>query len=198
MQNLIPVNVRKEEALSVELAKTPIFGSVEQFIDSFNSGMLTSKNETVADMAELITNTYRNIVLHKSRLIIKDHEEVACENITTLFEGWRILTSLKRLAAQLVSEDYPEDTKIVFNDKLQGTPQVETFDKNHETLLIQHWACEKLIAKTELLAKNLVVRPYIHDYTDEQSCYFNVVDLVDLDTAFIIDIENTVLEKTLL
>lgn len=205
MENkLMPVNEAKEQELKNKLAKNKLFGTPEQFIELYNSGVVNTNNDSVREMADEIVETYVNVSKNNKRILTRTLEEVAAENISEMIRGWEILSKIKRFSNYLVDETYPSDTKIIFlKKKSPGTPMLENpiiDPKTNEVTgieLVYHWASEKMAASLLEMQRNKIVAVYLKKYEGtEEGCYINIFDLVDLDNAFLLDIQEILLKKT--
>lgn len=201
---LIAVNEKQEQLLKDKLSKYKMFGTPEQFIALYNSGVINSSNDLIKDIADSLEEAYVNVSRNSKRILIRSLEEVAAENISELIKGWEILSKIKRFANYLAEESYPADTKIIFsNSRNPGTPLIEvpTLDKEtgevKEINLDTHWASEKITSSTADLLRNKVAAVYMKKYENDDDCiYLNMFDLVDLDNSFLVDIQDLLLEKT--
>lgn len=201
---LVPVNKAKEQELKDKLSKFKVFGSPEQFIELYNSGVISASNDLVREFTDEILDTYINITKNRSRILTRTLEEVAAENISEMVRGWEILSKIKRFSNYMVDESYPADAKIIFlQDRMPGTPLVENpiIDPDTQEVtkveLVPHWASDKVAASLNEMLTNKIVAVYLKKYDGEEvGCYLNVFDLVDLDNSFLLDVQDVFLKKT--
>lgn len=202
--NLVPVNKAKEQELKDKLSKFKVFGSPDQFIELYNSGVISASNDLVREFTDEILDTYINITKNRSRILTRTLEEVAAENISEMVRGWEILSKIKRFSNYMVDESYPADAKIVFlRDRMPGTPMIENPVVDPDTQevikveLVPHWASDKVAASLNEMLTNKIVAVYLKKYDgEEDGCYLNVFDLVDLDNSFLLDVQDVFLKKT--
>lgn len=194
---LIPVNNTAEQELTNILSRNRMFSTVDQFISMYNNDILSANNPTVKELVKLVENTYKNVSLSGRKIVIESPTEVAVENIIKLMSDWRIIVKLKRIATNLYDEEYDLNTRIVFNEEKTGIPLIEIYDHSIEDYkLVQHWSTGKIIDKTASLANNVFAAHLLDTYNnDETACYFKLEDLIDLDDSFVLDIEETLLNK---
>lgn len=197
--DLIPVNETTKAEIDAMFSKQNMFSSVDQFIAMYNSEILTPQNPAVKKIAESIEKAYKNISLSNRKIIILSPSEVAAENSIKLLTDWTVLIKLKRLANNLLDEEYPVETKIVFTKDKPGLPQIEVFNEEEQTfILTKYWGADKIVNQTSQLAENLLARNLIRDYGNNgDSCYFSMVDLIDINDDFINNIERELLANTL-
>lgn len=202
--NLVPVNEAKEQEFKDKLAKYKVFGSPEQFIELYNSGVISPSNELVKGFVDEMLDTYVNIAKNRNKILARTLEEVAAENISEMVRGWEILSKIKRFSNYMVDESYPAESKIIFlKDRMYGIPLLENPIINSKTQemegieLVTHWASDKIANSLTEMLSNKIVAVYLKKYEGEEDGYYvNVFDLVDLDNSFLIDIQNKFIEKT--
>lgn len=205
---LFPVNDECLAKVDNVLKRNKMFYSVEQFIDMYNKGILSQNSEVVKDFAELISNSYKNINISNRKLIVETASEFACQNAIELLNSWKAIIKLKRIATNIFNEEYPVDTKIVFDKEKEGIPQIETFEVSQDSetgelikipILTTHWSSERIVSRNEILARNIFTKNILKTYNnDEDSCYFLIEDLVDIDDSFMLEVEKIILSNTFL
>lgn len=196
---LIPVNQELKAHIEKKAQEVRMFGSIEQFITMFNAEILKATNPVVKEMAEEIQRCYKNVSLVGSKLIIETPAELACEASIKLLQDWQIIIKLKRLAMNLLDENYPINGKIVFTPDKNGFPQIETLTEDGNVDLVKHWTGYKIVSDNSAFANNLFTRRIVETYTEDGlSCYFNVAELIDIDDSFILEIEKAIYKNTFL
>lgn len=195
---LIPVSEQAVQKLESYMQKNIMFNNVEQFIVMYNMGVLDPRNPTINRAVDEILSTFRNLIKLNGRLVVETPVESAIKNTISLMKDWEVVIKLKRLATLLVGENYPLDTKIVFTTQQNGKPMITKLDENGEEHLENYWASEKVINKTSDFANNIYTMTRLKTYKDdEDSCYFLIEDLVDIDDSFVLQLEQILRENTI-
>lgn len=199
MNTLIPINDELLNALLENLKKSKMMSDPDQFIALYNSGFLNPNFEVVKDLAEQISNTFKNVKLHNRKLVVRTESEVAFDNVILLLENWKTISALKRVAIEILEENYPADTKMVFLDSKPGILQLEVFDEYGEVSdLKEYWIKDKLFSSQKDLVRNLFLAKVLNNYGENPNDkYIFIENVIDVDDSFILDIEKTVLSNTL-
>lgn len=197
MNNLIPVN--NESVYELEnLIHENQFPNVEQFISMYNIGMLNPNFDKIKELANKISDTYKNIKLVNRKFIIKSASEVAFDNTILLLENWKIISTLKRVALQIIDENYPSDTKLIFLDDKPGYLMLEFPKSDGELELKEYWLKDKLFSNQKDLIRNYFLKKSLYQYGDNPNdVYLNIESVLDVDDSFILDIEDLVKSNTL-
>lgn len=196
MNKLIEINEEKTRILNEELQKVGLFSSAEQFIEFYNSGMITTSMPVIKNLADLVQDTYRNVKSYSKKFVVLTEEEVAFDTTIELLKAWKLVSALKRVALQMLDESFPADTKMVFLKSHAGVLHYVT-DEYAQTLE-KYWTQEKLFSGHATLYNNIFLRPYVKVYNEEEdSLYIKLEDVVDLDDSFIIDYSNSLIKQTL-
>lgn len=194
---LIPAYEDSREQMegALKQRRLPIH-TIEDFIHAYNDGFLHPKNPVVVELTKLLVDLFVNVAISKDRLLIRSSEDVACENAIKRLKEWKTVIKLKRLASTLIDEEYGDETRIVFTSDKQGVPQYEFYNVEVGGAVIEpHWSSEKIIMKNSELANNNLIRHLIKEYPGAGTegvtaeCYFDIVDFIDIDDSFILDIE---------
>ena len=103
--------MREQKAV---MKKNIFFDDIQQFIVMYNMGVLDKRNAPINEIVTEVLRSYRNITLLSGRFVIETPAETAIETSIKLLNEWNVLIKLKRVATLLLDENYPLETKIVF------------------------------------------------------------------------------------
>lgn len=183
----LPVNARKAEEFEEQLAKNMLYRSSDNFIAIYNQNLINKSNEDIDKVAKEIVETYKNISLSNRQFIIKNPEEVIAEEFGVLFPHIAFIATLKRVARDIFSANYPEDTKIVFLEKDKNV--VYIYEPEMEEP-IPFEGAERLRDAIKSIATNpfLINNLEIEALDEDEGVSFNAQDVLKLDTSFITEI----------
>lgn len=186
--NHIPINKEKAEQFEERLGRHLLYRSTDNFMTIYNNNLINKSNDEIEKVAREITDTYKNISLVNRKFIVKSKEEVIAEEFEVLFPHIAFIANLKRIATDILNDNYPEDTLIVFTEKDQNL--VQLFDPTSEEIIPYEGAerlrnANKAIASNPFLANNVELQPYGEE---GEGISFKAVDILQLDTSFITDI----------
>lgn len=186
--NYIPVNKEAAEQFEERLQRHLLYRSTDNFMTIYNNNLINKSNSEIDKIAKEITDTYKNISLLNRKFIVKSNEEVIAEEFEVLFPHIAFIANLKRIASDILKENYPEDTLIVFTEKDKNL--VQLFDPTSGEVVPYEGAerlkdANKAIASNPFLANNVDMEPYGED---GEGISFKAADILRLDTSFITDI----------
>lgn len=184
--NFVPVNKEYAQEFEERLGKHMLYRSTDNFITIYNNNLINKNNSEIKKVAKEITEVYKNINLLNNKFIVKSKEEVVSEEFEVLFPHVAFIATLKRIASDILADNYPNDTVIVFTEKEQNVVQV--FDPTAEELIPYEGAerlknVNKMISTNPFLINNLEMQPY-----GEEGISFKAEDLLSIDTSFINEI----------
>lgn len=186
--NYIPVDRERAEQFEERMQRHLLYRSTDNFMTIYNNNLINKSNDEIDKVAKEITEVYKNISLVNRKFIVKSNEEVIAEEFEVLFPHIAFIANLKRIASDILNDNYPEDTLMVFTEKDPNVVQVH--DPTAEKL-VQYEGAERLrnanksIATNPFLANGVEMHPYGED--GEAIC-FKAADVLQLDTSFITDI----------
>lgn len=188
--NYIPVDREKAEKFEEKLAKNLLYRSTDNFITIYNNNLINKNNDEIDSIAKEITETYKNISLLNRKFIVKSNEEVIAEEFEVLFPHIAFVATLKRIAQDIINDNYPEDTLMVFTEKDANVVQIYDPTSMSEELIPYEGAerlknANKAIATNPFLLNNVEIHPYGED---GEGIAFRVIDILKIDTSFINDI----------
>lgn len=188
--NYIPVDREKAEKFEEKLAKNLLYRSTDNFITIYNNNLINKNNDEIDSIAKEITETYKNISLLNRKFIVKSNEEVIAEEFEVLFPHISFVATLKRIAQDIINDNYPEDTLMVFTEKDANVVQIYDPTSMSEELIPYEGAerlknANKAIATNPFLLNNVEIHPYGED---GEGIAFRVIDILRIDTSFINDI----------
>lgn len=196
---LIPVNDEAVNKLNETLLNNH-FPNVEHFINMYNVGMLRPDFEVVKDIANLISDTYKNVRLINRKFVIRSGAEVSFDNTILLLENWKLISTLKRVSMQILEESYPNDTKLIFLEEKPGYLMLEYPQEDGSIELKEYWLKDRLFTSQKDLIRNYFLQSSLHDYegtANPNDKYINIEAVIDVDDSFISEIEELVLSNTL-
>lgn len=198
---LIEVSQEKVNSAKEKLKKLKLFTDPEQFISFFNSGFLSVNSPEIKDAAKTVAAAYRNVKLFGNKLIIKTEEEVAFDTSLELLRGWRAVSTLKRVAVEMLEESFAVDTLLLFTDKSPGIIHYEGLSEDGESIVLQkYWMRDRVVGGNAALVNNIFLGKYVFEYStspEENIIGIKLSDVVDIDDSFILDIQNQLIAKTL-
>ncbi len=198
---LIEVSQEKVNLAKEKLKNLKLFTDPEQFISFFNSGFLSVNSPEIKEAAKTVAAAYRNVKLFGNKLIIKTAEEVAFDTSLELLRGWRAVSTLKRIAVEMLEESFAVDTLLLFTDKSPGIIHYEGLSEDGEDIVLQkYWMRDKVVAGNAALVNNIFLGKYVFEYStspEENIIGIKLSDVVDIDDSFILDIQNQLIAKTL-
>lgn len=188
--NYIPVDKEKAEKFEEKMAKNLLYRSTDNFMAIYNNNLINKNNDEIDSIAKEITETYKNISLLNRKFIVKSNEEVIAEEFEVLFPHISFVATLKRIAQDIINDNYPEDTLMVFTEKDANVVQIYDPDSTSEELIPYEGAerlrnANKAIASNPFLLNNVEIHPYGED---GEGIAFRVIDILRVDTSFINDI----------
>jgi len=95
MSHFIPVSNEKAQDLESRLSQQ-IFRSVKDFVEFYNSGLISKKHEDVKEITREITETFKDVKEKNGRLVFISEEEVALEETLENLKIWESLIKAKR------------------------------------------------------------------------------------------------------
>lgn len=198
---LIEVSQEKVNLAKEKLKNLKLFTDPEQFISFFNSGFLSVNSPEIKDAAKTVAAAYRNVKLFGNKLIIKTAEEVAFDTSLELLRGWRAVSTLKRVAVEMLEESFSVDTLLLFTDKSPGIIHYEGLSEDGESIVLQkYWMRDRVVGGNAALVNNIFLGKYVFEYStssEENIIGIKLSDVVDIDDSFILDIQNQLIAKTL-
>lgn len=184
---LIPVNKRKAEEFEDKLSRDLFHRSSDNFIAIYNNKLINVNNSEINKTAQEIVQTYKNVSISNGKFIVKSKEEIIAEEFIVIFPHILFIATLKRIAKDILSENYPQDTEFIFTESKNNIVQI--FDPSSNTVR-DYEGAEKLrraneaIATNPFLQKNVKIKGYKDD-----GISFKVVDVLKIDTSLIENIE---------
>lgn len=191
---LLPFNKEKAEELEREISKT-FYQSIEQFIALYNNNAVDVNHVDIIPLANRIADTYKNIDLKKRKFIVRSAQEVTVETYEFLIPNFRLVTILKRIAYDIISDNHPNGVRLVFDPEKLG---VVHFAEEDSVEYREYEAAERITGGfNELLASNPFLN--IHLYTfdpdgDTSLVAIDLEDIIDIDTSLIDEMEKILAE----
>lgn len=193
----IPYNQEKAQAFESKMEGNMLYRSTDNFIAIYNNQLINRSNDEIDKVAKAITEIYKNVTLVNRQFIVKSNEEVISDEFEVLFPHVAFVATLKRIGQDILSENYPEDTRMVFTEEESNYVLVD--DPTSEEPAKKYEGAERINKANESIATN----PFILNNVDledygENGISFKIMDLLTLDTSFIEEIGellNTYLNK---
>lgn len=195
---LIPVSEEKVRIATEEIKKImPVGASPEYFISSYNLGILSSGNPLVKEAVKSIVSAYKNLKLYSNKIVIRTEEEVAFDTSIELLKAWRLVSTIKRFALQMLDEHFAPDTKLLFISSKPGIIHYEGLSEESDDIIQQYWLKEKVFGGNSSLVNNLFLGKYVFEYDAEQEILgINLKDIIDIDDSFIKETVKDLIAKT--
>lgn len=188
MSEFIPANQEVAENFEGKMSRNILYRSTDNFIAIYNSNLINKSNSEIDKVAKEITEVYKNVTLNNRKFIVKSKEEVVSDEFEVLFPHVSFVATLKRIASDVLKDNYPEDTIIVFTEDNPNAVQI--YDVTAEELIAYEGA-ERLRNVNEAIATNpFIINNIQHEPYGEngEGISFKAVDILGLDTSFISDI----------
>lgn len=182
----IPVNKEKAQVFEEGLSRNLLYRSTDNFIAIYNSNLINKNNEEIDKIAKEITEIYKNVDLINKKFIVKSKEEVVSIEFEVLFPHVAFVATLKRIARDILKDNYPEDTKIVFTES--DANLVQLYDPSSEQVIAYDGA-ERLKNVNKAISTNpfILNQVNIEDF-GEDGISFKAADILEIDTSFITEI----------
>lgn len=182
----MPFNKEVAEQFEEKMSKNLLYRSTDNFIAIYNNQLINRSNDEIDKVAKAIVEVYKNISLVNRQFIVKSPEEVIAEEFGVLFPHISFMATLKRIAEDILKDNYPQDTKIIFTEEDKNI--VFVYDPSTEDTRPYEGA-ERLRNANESIATNPFLLNTIEiEGWGEDGIAINAIDLLDLDTSFIMDI----------
>lgn len=177
-----------EEAAEFErkMSQNMLYRSTDNFIAIYNNQLINRNNDEIDKVAKAIVEVYKNVTLLNRQFIVKSNEEIVSEQFEVLFPHVAFVSTLKRIGQDVLNDNYPEDSKMVFTES--DSNYVSIYDPSADKT-VRYAGAERLNKANESIASNpfIVNNITIEDYGDD-GVAFKIIDLLSLDTSFIEDI----------
>lgn len=183
----IPANHEAAARFEEKLAGNILFQNTDNFMAIYNNNLVNKSNEEVDAIAKEIVEVYKNVVLSSRQFLVKTREEVVADEFEVLFPHIAFVATLKRIARDIINENYPEDTKFVFTESDANLVQI--YDPLADEV-VEYDGAERLRNANKAISTN----PFINSENvhiegfGEDGIAFRVTDILRLDTSFISDI----------
>lgn len=181
--NFIPVNEEVARQFEEKMGRNLLYRSTDNFITIYNNGLINKSNDEIDNVAKTIVEVYKNISLVNRTFFVKSEEEVIAEEFEVLFPHISFIATLKRIASDILSENYPEDTRLVFTEENKNI--VHIYDPTADEVR-EYEGAERLRNANEAIATNPFLQAGVEfDAHGEDGISFKAVDVIKLDTSFI-------------
>lgn len=191
MSHFIPVNREKAEALESKLS-AQIFRSVKDFVEFYNSGLISKKHEDVKEITKEITDTFKDVKEKNGRLVFISEEEVALEETLNALKIWESLVKLKRETAEAIEQKLiTENGRLLIDDS--GNLNTVHEDNENGEIVLESINSEKVVARKDDLASVIkTVDPNVQ-YSQQLKGYLVATrNIIELNDSFILQIKELV------
>ena len=191
MSNFIPVDRQRAEALEQALSQQ-IFRSVSDFVQFYNSGLISRKHEDVVKIVKEITETFRDIKEKNNRLIIISKQEVALEESLQTLQLWEAIVKAKREAKEaLTQRTIAENEELL----LDSSGHLYRLENNPETgeITADAITSEKLFTRKddlEKIARTIAPESVLNN--DLEGYVIPVRNIVEINDEFILQIKELI------
>jgi len=186
--DFLPFDKTTAENFEEKMSKNMLYRSTDNFIAIYNNQLINRSNEEIDKVAKTIVEVYKNVSLINRQFIVKSKEEVIAEEFEVLFPHISFIATLKRIAQDILNDNYPEDTKMVFTETDKNVVLVYDPSTGEEKA---YGGAERLKNANQAIATN----PFILNEVeleefgeDGEGVSIKVMDILQLDTSFITDI----------
>lgn len=185
---LVPVIDEIAHEFEERLAKSILYRSSDNFMALYNNQLINRNNDEIDEVAKEIEEIYKNVTLVNRKFYVKTKEEVIAEEFEVLFPHISFIATLKRIAGDILKDNYPEDTLMVFNEERQN--YVHVYDPSTDEVK-EYEGAERIAGANKSISTN----PFLNNHIDmrdfgEDGIAFKAIDVMHLDTSFISDIGN--------
>lgn len=183
----IPFNKQEAAELENKLSKS-FFLSLEQFIIMYNYDRFgEDKNPEISKLANSLPRVYSNITIKNRKIIVKSKEEVIVNILDYLLPHLELVTTLKRIAYSILEAGYPNGIRLVFIESKQGEVYISEQDSPK---YFSYEGAERITGGLNTrLASNPFLNKFIYEFpleSDEIAGAINVIDIIDINTEFVI------------
>ena len=181
--DFIPINEELAQEFEDRLSKNLLYRSTDNFIAIYNNKLINRSNDEIDKVAKEVVEIYKNISLVNRQFIVKSKEEVIADEFEVLFPHIAFIATLKRIAGDILNENYPEDTKLVFNEENKNT--VLVYDPTSEEVK-EYEGAERLRNANESIATNPFLQSAVNiEGFGEDGIAFRALEVLQIDTSFI-------------
>lgn len=187
MLDFLPFDVEVAKQFEEKMSKNLLYRSTDNFIAIYNNNLINRSNSEIDKVAKKVVEIYKNVSLVNRQFIVKSKEEVISDEFEVLFPHISFIATLKRIAKDILNENHPEDTKMIFTEENKNI--VHIYDPSSESIRPYEGA-ERLKSANESIATNpFLVNIKLEPWGDEGTgISFKAIDVLTLDTSFIMDI----------
>lgn len=180
----IPYDKEKAQAFEEKMQANMLYRSTDNFIAIYNNQLINRSNDEIDKVAKAIAEIYKNVTLVNRQFIVKSEEEVVSDEFEVLFPHVAFVATLKRIGQDVLSENYPEDTRMVFTEEDSNYVLIDDPTSDEEAK--RYEGAERINKANESLATNPFILNSVplQDY-GEDGVSFKIIDLLSLDTSFI-------------
>lgn len=192
--DFIPINEERAQEFEDRLSKNLLYRSTDNFIAIYNNKLINRSNDEIDAVAKEVVEVYKNISLVNRQFIVKSKEEVIAEEFEVLFPHIAFIATLKRIANDILRENYPEDTRLVFNEENKNVVMV--YDPTSEETR-EYEGAERLRNANESIATNPFLQNAVNiEGFGEDGIAFKALEVLQIDTSFIENIGNLLNQYT--
>lgn len=193
----IAVTPEAEQEVQAALANQPFISDRDHFIALYNQGVINVSNTSIDSIAKIIAASYSNVILQNKKFYVSSAQETYVQKALFVLESWQLVLTLKRIASDIVDDDLPVNTKLVFFDDkpgqvyLEGEPN-EDGEITPESFL-KYDAAERFTTSKKTLPSNILLKNKIQIYDGlEGAVYIEAFDLINIDSTFIDEINESI------
>ena len=116
---LSATNQAAAEALEAEFAKT-LFQNAEQFVQTYNSGMVNKRNSAIAELAAKVEDTYRNIELVGGELTTISTDAISLNEIGEAYARWSVIVATRNAIRDFAATNTQVEGFILSDENKKG------------------------------------------------------------------------------
>lgn len=116
---LSATNQAAAEALETEFAQT-LFQNAEQFVQTYNSGMVNKRNSAIAELAAKVEDVYRNIELSGGELTAISTDAISLNEIGEAYARWSVIVATRNAIRDFTTTDSQVESFIISDEHKKG------------------------------------------------------------------------------
>lgn len=187
MSRFIPVSQQKDQELREKLSKT-LFQSPENFVDAYNKGWISKRNEDILSLSTLITEVYLDVKEHKSQFIFISQSEIFIDETLKKLNSWKSVISIKSEIRRLVDRGVlKNDDTVYFTEENSGYIYYE----DEEGVEQRHQSAKLFNSLKDV--RRILAHAEEHQYSsDENNKVYSVGRILEINDGFVYELHKQI------
>ena len=190
MVHFMPVDSSVDQNFREWLPQNFFVKTPEEFVQIYNGGFINKSNDDVITIVKHITDTYRNVREHRSKLVLVEKNEVFINEVLEDLGLWKSVVNIKtELIALKDAGELTDDSVFYFLEDKPGyifyTTEVEGADEE-----VRH-SSAKLFSNLDKIMP-LIAGAKTESYHDDEREEYQVGRFLAIDDSFIEQIKNII------